>query len=55
MSTDELVVIILIVIGSAIAAVLITVWVSSLIRAHMIRIEPTLAEARARHRRRTVG
>ena len=46
MSTDELVVIVLIVIGSAVGAVLITIWISSLIRAHMIRIEPRLAEAR---------
>ena len=46
MSAIELVVIMLVAIGSAITAVLITVWVSSLIQAHRVRIEPTLGEAR---------
>jgi hypothetical protein len=46
MSTDELVVIVLIAICSAIAAVLVTVWISSLIQAHRVRIEPTLGDAR---------
>ncbi len=46
MSAVDLVVTMLIVIGSAIAAVLATVWVSSLVQAHRVRIEPTLGEAR---------
>ena len=46
MSAVDLVVTMLIVIGSAIAAVLVTVWVSSLVQAHRVRIEPTLGEAR---------
>jgi HEAT repeat protein len=46
MSAVDLVVIMLVAIGSAIVAVLATVWVSSLVRAHRVRIEPTLGEAR---------
>jgi HEAT repeat protein len=46
MSTDELVVIMLVAIGSAIVAVLATVWISSLVQAHRVRIEPTLGDAR---------
>ncbi len=46
MSTADLVTILLVAIGSAIAAVLATVWVSSLVQAHRDRIEPTLGETR---------
>jgi len=46
MSAIDLVVIMLVAIGSAIAVVLITVWISSLVQAHRIRIEPALEEAR---------
>ncbi len=46
MSAIDLVVIMLVAIGSAITGVLITVWVSSLVQAHRVRIEPTLGEAR---------
>lgn len=46
MSATELIIVMLIAIGSAIAAVLVTVWVSSLVQAHRVRIEPTLGEAR---------
>jgi hypothetical protein len=46
MSAMELLIISLIVIGTAIAAVLITVTVSSLVESHRIRIEPMLGEAR---------
>ena len=46
MSATELIIIMLVAIGSAIAAVLVTVWVSSLVQAHRVRIEPTLGEAR---------
>jgi HEAT repeat protein len=46
MSTMDLVVILLVTIGSAIVAVLITVWISSLVQAHRVRMEPTFGEAR---------
>jgi type II secretory pathway pseudopilin PulG len=46
MNAADLIEIMLVAIVSAIAAVLLTVWVSSLMRAHRIRIEPTLGEAR---------
>jgi hypothetical protein len=46
MSAIDLLIIMLITIGSAIAAVLLTVWISSLVQAHRIRMEPTLGEAR---------
>jgi len=46
MSTMDLVIVLLVTIGSAIVAVLITVLVSSLVQAHRVRMEPTLGEAR---------
>ncbi len=46
MSTLDLVVVLLVTIGSAIVAVLLTVWISSLVKAHRVRMEPTLDEAR---------
>jgi plasmid stability protein len=42
----DLVVVLLVTIGSAIVAVLLTVWISSLVQAHRVRMEPTLDEAR---------
>lgn len=46
MSVLEILIAMLIVIGTAIAAVLGTVAVSSLVRAHRIRLEPSLGDAR---------
>jgi hypothetical protein len=46
MSAIELVTVVLIIMGTAIAAVLITVAVSSLVEAHRVRLEPLLADAR---------
>jgi HEAT repeat protein len=46
MSEDQLVFAMLLAITSAVGAVLVTVWISSLIRAHLIRMEPKLGEAR---------
>ena len=43
---STLIIIMLVAIGSAVAAVLITVWVSSLVQAHRVRVEPTLSELR---------
>jgi HEAT repeat protein len=45
-STMNLVVVLLVIIGSAIAAVLLTVWISSLVQAHRVRMEPKLDDAR---------
>jgi len=47
MSTLDLLILLLVVLGSAIAAVLVTVAVSSVVRAHRDRLEPTLSEARS--------
>jgi hypothetical protein len=46
MSAMTLIIILLVAIGSAVAAVLITVAVSSLAQAHRVRVEPTLDELR---------
>jgi hypothetical protein len=46
MNAMTLLVTMLVVIGSAIAAVLIAVFVSSLVEAHRVRLEPTLGQAR---------
>jgi HEAT repeat protein len=47
MSALNLVEVMLVIIGSAIAVVLLTVWVSSLIRAHRIRLESSLGDVRS--------
>jgi HEAT repeat protein len=47
MSTRDLLILLLVVLGSAIAGVLITVGVSSLVQAHRDRLEPTLSQARS--------
>jgi hypothetical protein len=46
MSARDLLIVVLIIIGTGIAAVLITVTVSSVLRAHRIRLEPSLGDAR---------
>jgi HEAT repeats len=46
MSTADLLIIMLIIIGTAIVAVLSTVAMSSLMRAHRIRLDPSLGDAR---------
>jgi HEAT repeat protein len=46
MSTIDVVIIMLVAISVAIAAVLATVGISSLVQAHRVRVEPLLAEAR---------
>ena len=46
MSSVTLIIVLLVAIGSAVAAVLITVAVSSLAQAHRVRVEPTLSEMR---------
>ena len=46
MSSVDLIIVVLTIIGTGIAAVLVTVAVSSLVRAHRIRMEPSLGDAR---------
>jgi hypothetical protein len=46
MSKLELLIVVLVTIGTAVAAVLITVAVSSVVEAHRVRLEPLLADAR---------